>query len=105
VRELGSQVLTMLGYRVMEAQDGEDALRVAKEATDRIDLLMTDVMMPRMGGKKLAAAFRSLYPDTKVLLNSGSMEESALPRDSGMFFLRKPFTPTILARKLREILD
>ena len=105
VREMGAQVLTMLGYRVLEAEDGEHALRVIEEFGKQIDLLMTDVIMPRMGGRKLASTFRSLYPDTKVLFNSGSMEEPAGPRSGGMYFLRKPFTPTVLARKLREILD
>jgi two-component system, cell cycle sensor histidine kinase and response regulator CckA len=109
VRALSARVLAMLGYSVIEAENGEHALRVARDLKARkIDLLMTDVIMPQMGGKKLVEKFLALYPQTKVLFNSGSLEDQIDLREmlsKGMAFLRKPFTPTVLARTVREVLD
>jgi two-component system cell cycle sensor histidine kinase/response regulator CckA len=70
VRELGEQALLSLGYRVFEAANGVEALKRFKEL-DGVDLLITDVVMPKMGGRELARRLRELSPHTRVLFNSG----------------------------------
>jgi PAS domain S-box-containing protein len=108
VRELASRVLRRLGYRVLEAVNGEQALAVAAQHPGRIDLLFTDVVMPQMGGKELAEKFRAVRPATPVLFTSGYTADSVV-RDGIMehaiAFLTKPFSPPMLARKVREVLD
>ena len=111
VRGLATRVLRSLGYHVLEAENGERALGIIEELGSRtIDLVVTDVMMPQMGGKELVERFRAQRPDTKVLFNSGSIEDKTglhdmLLQQQNTSFLTKPFTPTDLARKVREVLD
>lgn len=111
VRDLAGRVLRMLGYQVHEAVNGQEALTfLRKKSSPPIDLLLTDVMMPQMGGRKLAEQFRVMHPRTPVLFNSGVIEDDNqmiddLVRAEGGAFLPKPFTPTELARKVREVLD
>jgi CheY-like chemotaxis protein len=111
VRGLATRVLRSLGYHVLEAENGERALGIIEECGLRkIDLVVTDVMMPQMGGKELVERFRAQRPDTKVLFNSGSIEDKSglnemLLQKANTAFLTKPFTPTELARKVREVLD
>ncbi len=94
---------------MLEAQHGEDALRVA--STHRggsIDLLLTDLVMPQMGGEALAERFREAHPTARVLFMSGYADsETFRTRALGkeVAFLEKPFSPTALARKVREVLD
>lgn len=108
VRALGARVLRELGYTVYEAENGKHALQVIAEIGN-LDLLVTDVMMPQMGGKQLVERFRAERANTKVLFNSGSMEDDMELREAldqaGTGFLNKPFTPADLARKVREVLD
>jgi two-component system, cell cycle sensor histidine kinase and response regulator CckA len=109
VRAVALRALQVHGYRVLEAANGEEALRIAGEHAGRdIQLLITDVVMPKIDGKALADAIRALYPNTKVLFISGYADSVIIQR--GLFFphfelLQKPFSPQQLAQKVRRILD
>jgi signal transduction histidine kinase/ActR/RegA family two-component response regulator len=108
VRALAAKVLTRRGYNVLEAADIGDAIRIAYEHQDPIDLVLTDVVMPIMNGPELAALIAEIRPGIRVLYMSGYMEDSIL--NSATFeeragFLSKPFTVDGLARKVREVLD
>ncbi len=104
VRTLVVRSLRRLGYTVLEAADGEQAMRIASTGT-RIDLLATDVVMPRMGGVELASRMRALLPELRVLFLSGYANENApLASGPGTAFLQKPFTAEGLSRKVRELL-
>ena len=109
VRALASQVLRHLGYTVLEASDGEEALRVAgKHSFQGIHLLFTDLVMPRMGGKELARQFRVRLPDTRVIFTSGYPEGASEVADStaaGIPMLPKPFVPESIALIVRQVLD
>jgi two-component system cell cycle sensor histidine kinase/response regulator CckA len=109
VREMSALVLRDLGYHVVEACDGDEALRLTKkDIRESFDLLFTDLVMPRMGGKEHAYLFRQTQPAPRVLFTSGYPEKSMAHSGelvAGIAFLHKPYTPDILARKVREILD
>ena len=109
VRELSALVLRDLGYDVVEARDGDEALRLTKaKGRDSFDLLFTDMVMPQMGGKELAYWFRLTHPATRVLFTSGYPEKSVAHNGelvAGIAFLHKPYTPAVLAQKVREVLD
>jgi signal transduction histidine kinase/CheY-like chemotaxis protein len=109
VRELASRMLRQQGYNVLEAANGEEALRVAGEyAGEEIHLLLTDVVMPRLGGTELADQLKVMRPDIKVLFTSGYTDNAIVHPsilESGMAFLPKPFSSQMLARKVREVLD
>jgi CheY-like chemotaxis protein len=102
-------VLRELGYKVQEAANGEEALRFLDENSGlKIDLLITDLVMPHMGGKELAARLKITHPDTMVLFMSGYTGELIIRQgelEPGTTFIQKPFVPSVLARKVREILD
>ena len=102
-------MLRGLGYDVIEAANGNDARRLLSEnGGRRIDLLLTDLVMPHMSGRRFADSLRAAHPDTKVLFISGYLEESLQPSDRcepEMFFLAKPFDSEQLATKVREALD
>jgi PAS domain S-box-containing protein len=109
VRKLSVDVLRGLGYHVIEAGNGEEGIRAATEDPDeRIDLLFTDVVMPQMDGKQLADWFGTTRPVTKVLFTSGYTADAILRRgivEDRIAFLEKPYTPAVLAQRVREILD
>ena len=108
VRQLVREMLRTLGYTIVEAATGEQAIRLFAENTERIDLLLTDVIMPRMSGRELAQQVRSVRPQQKVLYMSGYTDDVlAQHRALGenVFLLQKPFEPDALARKVREVLD
>jgi CheY-like chemotaxis protein len=108
VRELLRKVLTEFGYTVLTARHGRDALMVVGERAGRIDLLVTDVVMPEMSGRELAETLRDHRPDLKVLFISGYTDDEVLQRGiSGRdaAFVRKPFTAEELVRRVRELLD
>jgi PAS domain S-box-containing protein len=108
VRLLTLTILESLGYLVLEANSGAKALEISGQFQGRIDMLLTDVIMPEMTGRKLAELLRSLRPSIKVLLVSGYAEDDGLEcRGMGSQFvlLPKPFTPLALAAKVREILQ
>ena len=108
VRELAVATLREKGYTVVEAVNGEEGLRLAQQHDGKIDLVLTDVVMPVMGGKEMADALRTSHPDTKVLFTSGYTED-ALGHHGvlrpGILFLPKPYLTATLARKVREVLD
>jgi len=107
VRRIAAQALRDCGYAVLEAVDGEDALRIAGEEGLEIDLLVADVAMPRLGGKELAARLAA-EGELAVLYMSGYTEDPAFQREvqgAGLPFIAKPFTPGSLARRVREVLD
>ena len=108
VRHISVRVLRKLGYQVIEAANCEDARRLIDKFDDKLHLLLTDVVMPQMSGKRFADWMRQAHPHTKILFVSGYLEES-LPahdrRDPDMFFLPKPFDTEQLAAKVREVID
>lgn len=108
LRKLARTVLKQKGYKVLEAENGEDALRVSEAYGVSIDLMMTDVVMPKMGGKEVAERLQPLYPQMKVIYMSGYTDNAISHHGvlaPGLNFLEKPFTPEGLARKVREVLD
>lgn len=102
IRMLITQVLGTQGYKVLEAADGAVAHRLASEYPGDIHLLLTDVVMPGLGGFELAARLRESRPKLKVLLLSGLTDESQL---EGYKALAKPFTPIRLSQAVRQVLD
>jgi two-component system cell cycle sensor histidine kinase/response regulator CckA len=101
------ETLESKGYKVLEADDGEAALQIVSSYSGKIDMLITDVVMPGMSGRELSARLCELYPQTKVLYLSGYTEDAIVHEgvlDSGTAFLQKPFTLQTLSRKVREVL-
>jgi CheY-like chemotaxis protein len=108
VRELGMEILQECGYTVLGARDGVEAMQSAGQHQGPIDLLVTDVVMPRMGGREVAERLAIPHPGAKVLYLSGYTDDTVVRHgilESQVAFLQKPFTPTSLARKVREVLD
>jgi CheY-like chemotaxis protein len=109
LRELGLLVLSGLGYRVLPADNGVQALRLLDQHRGQaIDLLVTDLIMPEMGGKELAERLRQLSPHTKVLFCSGYTEDAIAhdgKLDADASFMQKPYTIDSLASKVREVLE
>jgi two-component system, cell cycle sensor histidine kinase and response regulator CckA len=107
VRGLVKQTLEHLGYRVLEATDGDEALRIIEQHANEIQLLLTDVIMPLMDGHVLATRLRSVRPDTKVLYMSGYADEvlalHGIDRPE-IAFIQKPFTASELAGKVDMLL-
>lgn len=107
VRGFSESVLRALGYEVLTARDGEEALKVAAEHTGPLHLLLTDVAMPRMNGRDLARNLAAKKPGLKVLFISGYTANVMAQQDmveEGLEFLPKPFTPDQLGDKVRSIL-
>ena len=108
VRNVAMTILKQLGYRVLEASTPEQALSLCVDHKDKIDLLLTDVVMPRLSGREVADRVSILRPDLAVLFMSGYTDDAMLQHgvlDEGMAFVQKPLTPAVLARKVREVLD
>ena len=108
VRAVMARMLSQLGYNVLLAANGLEGLRTAQKHRGKIDLLLTDVVMPQMGGKPLADAFRSLQPDAAVLYITGYTDDAIVDHgvlNPGVVLLQKPFTAGVLARKVREVLN
>jgi two-component system cell cycle sensor histidine kinase/response regulator CckA len=108
VRQSAREFLTLHGYIVLEAANGAEALAIAKSYDGPIDLMITDVVMPQLGGAKLAAELASDRPDMKVLFVSGYAETTFQRHgeiDVTTRFLQKPFSLKAMARKIREVLD
>ena len=109
VRHLSVRVLRSLGYEVLEAANGDDAQQlISRRNGNKIDLLLTDVVMPQMSGRCFADWMNKTSPGTKVVFISGYLQESLKAderRNQEMFFLPKPFDPEQLAAKIRHALD
>jgi PAS domain S-box-containing protein len=109
LREMAASLLGRLGYTVLTAGNGLEALNVTHQsATGHIDLLFTDVVMPHMSGKELSDRIHALYPRTKILFTSAYTENAIVHQGvliPGITLLQKPFTPSSLANKVREVLD
>jgi two-component system cell cycle sensor histidine kinase/response regulator CckA len=108
LRTLTSTTLELRGYKVLQAKDGLDALEVNRKYAGAIDLLLTDIVMPGMGGRALAEELGRLRPDVKIVYMSGYTGQavgSQGPVEPGSFYLHKPFTRDALIRKIREALD
>jgi CheY-like chemotaxis protein len=107
VRKLIAGILTTRGYNVLEATRGEEAIHLARTHEGPVDLALVDVVMPEMSGPDLIRQIEPLRPGMRVLYISGYTEEAMVHHgipESGAF-LRKPFLPDALARKVREVLD
>jgi CheY-like chemotaxis protein len=109
VRALARLALAGSGYTVLEAPGGQEALDLCRRQQGPIHLLVTDIVMPKMSGRELADRVTSLRPDIKILFLSGYPEDAALHQGAtegaARAFLQKPFTPAVLARRVREVLD
>ncbi len=108
VRRLTRDILRSRGYRVLEAADGHEALRIAEREGGAIQLLLTDMIMPLMGGRELANRIQELYPGVRVVFMSGYTDDViAYHGDLGSdtTLVQKPFAPDVIARKVREVLD
>jgi len=108
IRKLLADILAPLGYRVITARSGVEALRLAETTGRGIDILLTDVVMPGMSGKELAQMLQAIDPGVKVLFMSGYTEEVIIRHGverTGVDFIQKPLIPNKLVRKLREVLD
>ncbi len=108
LRKLACKILQPQGYSILEAQNGEDALRVSEEYEGQINLMITDVVMPKMSGGEVAERLQSLRSEMKVIYMSGYTDNAIVHHGvlaPGLNFIEKPFTPEGLARKVREVLD
>jgi CheY-like chemotaxis protein len=108
VRNVVRQMLAAKGYSVLEARHGDEALAVAEAHEGRIDLVVTDVVMPRMSGPEFVQRLRDVRPDVRVLFISGYTDDTVVHHgvlEEGVVFLQKPFAGAALARKVREALD
>lgn len=108
VRELGKLILGRHGYTVLEATDGEDALKRFESSPEKFDLLLTDLVMPNLGGDELARILRKSRPALRVVFMSGysadTVSEMIPPEELGRY-LQKPFSPGELLRVVRDALD
>jgi signal transduction histidine kinase len=108
VRALLQDVLTMYGHQVLVARDGEEGIRLANDHTGPIDLIITDIVMPRMGGRELVERVVTTRPTVRALYLSGYTDEAVMRHgvlEAGAAFLQKPFTARQLMTKVRQILD
>jgi PAS domain S-box-containing protein len=108
VRDLAIRILKRLGYSVLPAGSGQEALAVAETHAAPIHLLLTDVVMPGMNGRQLAERIAKAHPEVKVLYTSGYTENAIAHHgviDAGLSFIGKPYAPQTLAKKLREVLE
>ena len=108
VRRLAREILTSRGYTVIEATDGEDAVARFLSHKDRIDLLLLDVVMPRMNGKETYEKIKKINPHVRVLFTSGYTGDVVLDKgvhDESINFISKPLSPDELLRKVREVLE
>jgi nitrogen-specific signal transduction histidine kinase/ActR/RegA family two-component response regulator len=108
VRRLVCEVLEQHGYTVLSAAEPQEAIEICRTYRRQIDLLLTDMVMPQMGGRELADRTGWIRPDMRVLFMSGYTDDAMLGvavSEPGVAFLKKPFTPAVLTRKIREVLE
>ena len=107
IRKLVRDTLEPLGYTIIEAANGEEALELYNRSAKKIDLLLTDVVMPKMTGKKLADSLSKQHPDLKILYMSGYTDNVIVHQgvlDDNIEFINKPLVPSLLTKKIREVL-
>ena len=107
VREMAQEILRLSGYKVLDANNGAAAVKVSEQHQGTIDLMLTDVVMPQIGGRELAERLSVTRPDMRVLYMSGYTDDAIVDHgvlDGRSAFLEKPFTPDALALKVREVL-
>ena len=108
VRTTARHILEKAGYTVLEAPNGRTALEIARKRSNKIHLLLTDVVMPEMSGRKLSEEFSAVRKDAKVLFMSGYTDDAIVRHgvmSAGVDYLQKPFSGDALLRKVREVLD
>jgi CheY-like chemotaxis protein len=108
VRDLSKEILEEYGYEVIAAANGVEGLRLCQEFQGPIDLVITDVIMPKMSGRELAESISSIRPSARVLYMSGFTDDAIIRHgilDEDVPFIQKPFSPDSLALKTREVLD
>ena len=108
VRNVASRILREHGYEVLEAQNGGEAMLLCEQHGPRLRLLLTDVIMPLLGGRQLAGRLGAAFPKLKVLYMSGYTDDAIIRHgvlDAGAAFVQKPLTPQELLSKVRELLD
>ena len=108
VRELSIKILKRYGYTVLFAGNGQEAFHICRGHKEPVQLMLTDVVMPRMSGRELAKSLEELRPEMKVLFMSGYTDNAVVHHsilDNEVAFIQKPFRPEGLARKVREVLD
>jgi signal transduction histidine kinase/response regulator RpfG family c-di-GMP phosphodiesterase len=108
VRQIAARTLRAQGYTVIEAANGTEALQITHTHPGAINLILTDVVMPSMGGGALVEQLKALYPAIKMLFTSGYTDDTIVHHGQlkpGVQFIQKPFSPAALARKVRDVLD
>ena len=108
VRKYAKDILQSKGYLVLEAANGQMALDVSRNHQGTIQMMLTDVVMPGMSGRELADRLSPLRPDMKIIFMSGYTDDAIVRHGilgSGVSFIQKPFSPAVMARKIREVLD
>jgi signal transduction histidine kinase len=108
VRRVARRILQHYGYTILEAGTGKEALIIGEQYPGPIHLLLTDVMMPEMGGKELVDHWKDQHPETRVIFTSGYTENAIAHNgnlDQDIHFIQKPYRPNTLARMVREVLD
>lgn len=110
ILSLACDILIGSGYRVLAANNGKEALELLTQTRDRVDLVVTDLMMPKMGGKELAEKIWQTRPEVKMLYTSGYSQESVVNRNGAQgqhatYFLAKPYTPSQLRKKVKDALE
>jgi two-component system, cell cycle sensor histidine kinase and response regulator CckA len=107
VRRLAARMLVMLGYRVLEARSGQEAVRLLRRGAHRIDAVLTDVAMPGIGGRELGETIARCWPQIRVLYMSGFAANRMISEgtlESRVPFIQKPFTTDQLGRRVRDLL-
>jgi len=107
VRLLAERILERSGYTVLKASDGVEAVELFREQKDRVDCVLLDLSMPRMGGEEAFQELRRLKSDVKVVMTSGYSEQETARRFAGLDiagFIQKPYQAAALSRKMREVL-
>jgi CheY-like chemotaxis protein len=108
VRNVTTLLLESLGYRVLKAANGQQAMRLFETSSEKIDLLMTDVIMPDMTGQEVAEALLARDPSLMVIFQSGYTDDVMVRQgiwDAQVAFLKKPFSREVLSQKVREVMD
>jgi DNA-binding NtrC family response regulator len=108
VRTIVTRILEAQGYHVLSASNGREALAISQQTTTEIHLMITDVVMPQLGGGELAKSMLDLRPGLRILFMSGYTDDAIVRHgflDEKVNFIQKPFDSATLARKAREVLD